>query len=113
MAMIEIGCEEFVDGLIVKKARGETVDEEQRVLVKRDLMAIADRAVDGAIMRAVLQRAMDQSITKAAMDKVHDLMQLGSKANTEKYLRRILPDLDQVIVDELIRMEEMYLRSPA
>jgi hypothetical protein len=87
MAMTEIGFEEFVDGLIAKKARGGTVDEEQRVRVKRDLMAVADRAVDVAIMRAVLRSAMDRSITKAAMNKVYDLMQLGSKANTEKYLR--------------------------
>ena len=85
MAMIEVGLEEFVDGLIAKKARGSVVDEAQRVRVKRKLLTIADRAVDAAIMNAVLRDAIESS-TKKRMDRLHDLIQSGSKVRNASVL---------------------------
>jgi len=108
--MIEIGLEEFVASLIAKKVPDGAVDEVQLARTKRELLAIADRAVDVAIMRAVMRSAHERLIPKAAVDKVYDLMQSRSKAEMDKYLRKIL-DLDQEIADELGRMEEMYLRG--
>ena len=109
MAMIEIDLGEFVDGLIAKKACDGTVDEMERARAKRELLTIADKAVDVAIMRALFRNVLDRSKSKRTMDRLYDLMQSGSKADTGKYLHRILPDFDEVIVDELIRLEGMYL----
>jgi len=110
MAMIEVGLEEFVDGLIAKKARDGAFDEAQRDRMKRELLTIADRAVDVAIMHAVLLDAIEGS-TKKRIDRLHDLMQSGSKADTGRYLQRILPNVDEGIADELVKLEEMYLRG--
>ncbi len=61
MAMIEIDLGEFVDGLIAKKACDGNVDEMERARAKRELLAIADKAVDVAIRRAVLRHVLDRS----------------------------------------------------
>ena len=111
MAMIEIDLGEFVNGLIARKSRARPVDEAQRAAERRELLMIADKAVDVAIMRAVFFGALDRTIGKRTMDKLHDLMQSGVKADTLKYLRRILPDWEEVIANELARFEKMYLED--
>jgi hypothetical protein len=112
MAMIEIDLGEFVDGLIAKKARGGAIDETQRAGARRELLTIADKAVDVAIMRAVLQGAFDRTMGKRTMDRLHDLMHSGAKADTLRYVRRILPDWEEVIAIELAKFEQMYLQEP-
>ena len=111
MAMIEIDLGEFVDGLIAKKSRAGATDETHRAGERRELLMIADKAVDVAIMRAVFFGALDRTIGKRTMDKLHDLMQSGVKADTLKHLRRILPDWEEVIANELARFEKMYLED--
>lgn len=111
MAMIEIDLSEFVDGLMAKKSRAGALDEIQRAGERRELLMIADKAVDVAIMRAVFFGALDRTIGKRTMDKLHDLMQSGVKADTLKHLRRILPDWEEVIANELAKFEKMYLED--
>jgi hypothetical protein len=112
MAMIEIDLGEFVDGLIKKKFRGGAIDEVQRTAERRGLLTIADKAVDVAIMRAVLQGAFDRTTGKRTMDRLHDLMHSGVKTDTLRYLRRILPDWEEVIANELGKLQQMYIQEP-
>jgi methionine aminopeptidase len=111
MAMIEIDLGEFVDGLIAKKARAGAIDETQRVGERRELLTIADKAIDVAIMRAVLLGAFDRTIGTRTMDRLHDLMKAGAKAHTLRYLRQVLPDWEEVIAVELAKFEKMYLED--
>jgi len=76
--MIELGLEEFVDGLLARHPEHAVLDTVRRARAKGELLAIADKAVDVAIMREVFRQVMNRLMTKAAMDKVHDLMQAGS-----------------------------------
>jgi hypothetical protein len=109
MAMIDLDLDEFVEALIAKKSRGTVVDEARQAQSKRELLIIADRAVDVAIMNAVLRSAVDGEITKGQVEHLHDLMLAGSKPQTAEYVKSILPDVDDVIVSELCKLEEKYL----
>ena len=112
MAMIEIDLGKFVDDLIAKKSRAGGTGETQRAGERLELLTIADKAIDVAIMREVLLGAFDRTIGKRTMDRLYDLMQSGAKADTLKYLTRILPDWKDVVAIELAKFEKMYLEGP-
>ena len=109
MAMIDVDLGEFVEQAIVAKSKRTKLDEGKLALAREHLLAVANRAVDVAIMRAVLHYAADGFIKKRQVDALHDLMRSGDKAHTEKHLRTILTDLDDVIGAELFKLREMYL----
>lgn len=113
MAMIEIDLGTFVDELIAKKPREGAIDGTRRAHERRELLTVADKAVDVAIMRAVLLGAFDRTIGKRSTDRLHDLMRSGAKADTLKYLTRILPDWKDVVAIELAKFEKMYLDGPS
>jgi hypothetical protein len=41
--------------------------------------------------------------------KLDELRQKGNKEATEWYLRKIFPDLDEIVVEELVRFKNIYV----
>lgn len=111
MAMIDIGLGEFISGLIDEKSAGGNWSEAERLRSSHQLLAVADRAVDVAIMNAVMRMAMDGEVNKRVMEKLHGLMTAGAKDRTDSYVRKILPDVDEVVAAELLKLKGMYLRG--
>jgi hypothetical protein len=111
MAMIEVDLREFAGNLIVEKSAGHPIGEAERARITRDLLAVLDAAVDVAIMNAFMRMALDRVATTAQLTRLYDLIRAGSKTKTEVYVRRVLPDLDEVIAAELVKARGMYLRG--
>ncbi len=108
MAMIEYNVEEFLDQLITEKAKG-VVSEETRLRAMKELQKIADNAIDVAIMKAVIDNVRFGIDVRPIIQKLEELTKAGDKKKTLKYLERVCPELDYIMVAELGKFKEIYL----